>query len=168
MLSKPTSSDLIEGVIMSLQNDILPDVGSERGQVLVVMMQGVLQNVRQRIEVEQQYMAEEHNQVVALFRKVAQTLGETPGADADRIRQRAATLGARPSMPELPAFADLNSAYRDVSEGLVETVRDLDALIRSGNPAAELALTAVRAYLGERSVREFAVTVVGAGMVGRG
>lgn len=168
MFSKPTSSDLLEGVIVSLQNDVLPAVASERVQVLVVIMQGVIQNVRQRIEVEQQHMAAEHNEMTALFREMAAALGETPGPEADRVRGRADTLGGRPAMPGVPAFAELNGAYAALSEGLVETMRDLDALIRGGNPAATRALDLMRAYLGRRIVADLSVNLVGAGMVGRG
>ncbi len=168
MLTKPTSSDMIEGVMIALAKDVLPDLTSERAQVVVVMAQGVLQAVRQRIEVEQQAMAAEHNDMTALFREMAAALGETPGAEADRMRARARDLGARADLPEVPSFATINTSYRELSLGLVDSMRDLDSLIRAGNPGAGKALTKARAYLGKRMAGDFATNVAGVGMAGRG
>ena len=168
MLTKPTSSDMIEGVMTALAKDVLPELASERAQVVVIMAQGVLQAVRQRIEVEQQAMAAEHNEMTALFREMAAALGETPGAEADRMRGRARDLGTRPDMPEVPSFATINGSYRELSLGLVDTMRDLDTLIGAGNSGAEKALAKARAYLGKRAAGDFATNVAGVGMAGRG
>ncbi|MBI5948299.1 MAG: hypothetical protein HY875_09185 [Chloroflexi bacterium] len=168
MLTKPTSSDMIEGVMTALAKDVLPELTSERAQVVVIMAQGVLQAVRQRIEVEQQAMAAEHNDMTALFREMAAALGETPGAEADRMRARARELGGQDDMPQVPSFATINGSYRELSQGLVDSMPDLDALIRAGNPGAEKALAKAREYMGKRVAGDFATNVAGVGMAGRG
>jgi hypothetical protein len=167
MLTRPSACDLIEAVVVSLSNDVLPSVNSEKAQVVVVMMQAVLQTVMQRIPVEQQIMAAEQNQMTALFRDMAGLLGSAAGPEADRIRQRGNDLGSRPDL-QVPAYEDNAGGYRLLSQGLVEALEDLDALIRGGNKDAEAALPRMREYLGPRVATEFATNVAGAGMAGRG
>ena len=55
------------------------------------MMQSILQGIRQLLPVYDQYLAEEHNQMMGVLRDVAATIGDSPGAAADRIHDRAAT-----------------------------------------------------------------------------
>jgi hypothetical protein len=68
----------------------------------------------------------------------------------------------------MPSWAELSGVYNELSQALVETLTDLDTLIRAGNPAAEQALLRVREHLGPRTAREFGTYMVSAGMVGRG
>ena len=168
MFTKPSPADMIDGVIASLNRDIMPELTSQKAVVAVIMMQTLLEGVKQRIPVELQLMATEHNQMVALCRQMAVTIGDSAGPAADRMRKRAATLGARAELPPVPAYEELMATYREFSEGLIETLDDLDTLIQAGNARAEAALQELRTYLGTRSVSELTTYMVGAGMAGRG
>jgi hypothetical protein len=86
----------------------------------------------------------------------------------DAIRQRASTLGAAPDYAPLPDLAAAAAGHRALSQGIVDTLIDLDLLQRSGIPAADQALMLVRTHLGGRAVRDVQTLVVGAGMLGRG
>jgi hypothetical protein len=160
--------DLLEGVIIALQNDILPELTSQRAQVAAVMMQAVLQQVRQTIPAEQQIMALEHNEIAATYRDMAAILGTTAGPEADRIRALATTLGAHADIPVPLPYNDIRATYNEMSHGLVDTVRDLDVLIREGSGAAEDALLRMRVTMGARIARDFSTMFLGAGMAGRG
>ncbi len=167
MLTKPSAADLVEAVIISLSNDVLPNLTSEKAQVAVVMMQGILQTVIQRIPVEQQIMAAEQRQMTAVFRDMAALIGPATGPEADRIRERGRDFGSRPDLSITP-YEENAGGYRTLGQGLVDTLDDLDVLIRSGNKDAEAALLRMREYLGPRVATEFATNVAGVGMAGRG
>lgn len=167
MLTHPSSDELLEGCIISLQNDILPYLANEHAQVCAVMMQALLQCARQRIPVEQQIMAAEHNQLISLFRDLA-PLANAESESGKRLRERAQSCGSREELAVPPAFDDVVSRYRDLSQAVVETLDDLDTLISEGDQSAQEALLRVRTYLGQRTATDFATLVVGAGMAGRG
>jgi hypothetical protein len=168
MYTKPSAGDMIDGVLSTLMRDVLPELTSQKAVVAVVMAQALLENVKQRIPVEQQIMAAEHNQMVELFGRMAATAGGGDSPEAARIRDRGATLGQRQPVAAIPAYAELQDSYRELSDGLVDTLRDLDVLITAGSAAAEAALQDMRAYLGPRTVADFTTYFVGAGMAGRG
>lgn len=168
MYTSPSIADVIDGVIASLNRDVIPELQSQKAVVAVIMMQTLLEGVKQRVPVEQQTMAAEHNQMTAVFRQMAQTIDGAAGPEADRVRERATTFGAYADLPQLPAFDDLTRAYRELSQGLVDSLEDLDVLIRNGNEEAETALQQMRTYLGPRTVADFTTYFVGAGMAGRG
>jgi hypothetical protein len=167
MFTHPSSDELLEGCIISLQNDILPNLANQHAQVCAVMMQALLQCVRQRIPVEQQIMAAEHNQMTALFRGL-RTLANGDSKAGVRLRERAEACGAQEDVPVPPAFDEVVSRYRELSQAMVETIDDLDELIREGDESAQEALLQVRAYLGARTATDFGTLVIGAGMAGRG
>jgi hypothetical protein len=167
MFTRPSSDDLLEGCIISLQNDILPNLANEHAQVCAVMMQALLQCVRQRLPVEQQIMAAEHNQITALFREIG-PLATGESEAAARLRERAASCGSHDDLPVPPAFDEVVTRYRDLSQALVETMDDLDTLLDEGEANAQEALQRVRTYLGARTAADFGTLVVGAGMAGRG
>jgi hypothetical protein len=167
MYSRPSIDDVLDAVSVSLMNDVMPNVTSEKAQTAVVMMQALLQQAKQVVHVEQQIMAAEHNEMTAALRDIGAIIGESAGAEADRIRGRAQQLGAIPDLAPLPAWEDLNGAYHKLSQALVDTIDDLDGLIRAGNPVGEQALLRLREHLGPRTAREFATYTVGAGMAGR-
>jgi soluble cytochrome b562 len=168
MYTLPSAEDLIEGVMISLQRDVMPELQSQKAQVAVLMMQALLQSARQAIPVQQQIMAAEHNEMTAALRDIAAIIADSAGPEATRIRDRAKTLGQRDDLPAIPAYEELATAYRQLSQSLVDTLDDLDILVREGNTAAEAALTRLRQHLGPRTAREFGTYVVGAGMAGRG
>lgn len=167
MLTHPSSDELLEGCIISIQNDILPNLANQHAQVSAVMMQALLQCVRQRLPVEQQVMAAEHNQMIALFRDLG-TLANAESEAGKRLRDRAQSCGASENLPVPPAFDEVVSRYRELSQAVVDTLDDLDALISEGDTSAQEALLKVRTYLGQRTATDFATLVVGAGMAGRG
>ncbi|MGE5596383.1 MAG: hypothetical protein ACM3S1_10175 [Hyphomicrobiales bacterium] len=168
MYVSPSVDDVLEGVIAALQTDVLPECTSEKSQLTVVMAQAVLTMLRQMVPVQQQYMAQEHNEMAATHRDIAAIIGDTPGPEADRIRERAEKYGSRPDFPAIPPFEAIAEGHRELTQGLVDTVRDLDTLIRAGNPKAEEALLRFRAAMGPRIARDFGTMVIGAGMAGRG
>lgn len=167
MFTHPSSDELLEGCIISLQKDILPNLANEHAQVCAVMMQALLQCVRQRVPVEQQIMAAEHNQLIGLFRDL-EPLANAESEAGKRLRERAHSCASRDELPTPPAFDDVCARYRDLSQAVVETLDDLDALISEGDQSAQEALLKVRTYLGQRTATDFATLVVGAGMAGRG
>lgn len=168
MYTTPSVQDMIEGIIVSLNNDILPELRSQKAQTCAVMMQTLLQCIGQLAPVQQQLMAAEHNAMTATLRDVAAIVGESSGAAADRLRQRAATLGARPDTAPIPSYDAIATDHRELSQGLVETLEDLDELIRCGNGVAEAALLRLREHLGPRTAQEYGTFIVGQGMAGRG
>ncbi|MEX0781059.1 MAG: hypothetical protein WD557_00295 [Dehalococcoidia bacterium] len=168
MYTKPTIDHFLDAVSVCLANDIMPDLQGEKAQVSLAMAQQLLQCAKQIAHVEQQIMAAEHNEMAAMFRDVGAIVGESAGPEADRIRARSQGLGGKDDIPALPAWEELSAAYTELSEGIISTLDDLDALITAGNPAANEALQRVRTHLGARTAREFGTYIVGAGMVGRG
>ena len=95
-------------------------------------------------------------------------LGDVGGDAADRVRERAATLGTR---AELPAPFDRDAAFTahdELGRAIEATFYDLDELQRAGIGSADEALQVVRAHLGPRFVRDAETVVVGEGFVGRG
>lgn len=168
MFSRPGPDDLLEGVMVALQEHVLPECTSAKAQLSVVMAQALLQMARQVIPVQQQYMVEEANAYSAALRDMAKLLGDATGPEADRIRERAAGAGARPSLQQPPPWEEIVAAHDSVKQALVENVRDLDPLIRQGNLGAEQALLRMREVMGPFLARDFGTMVIGAGMAGRG
>ena len=141
MYTTPSIADMVEGIIVSLNADILPELQSQKAQTCAIMMQTLLQCIAQLAPVQQQLMAAEHNEMTAALRDVAAIVGESSGAEAERIRQRAQTLGARPDTAPIPSYDEIATDHRELSQGLIETLDDLDGLIRGGNSTGEAALT---------------------------
>lgn len=168
MYVKPSVGDFLDAVSVTLAKEIGPELQTEKAQITLAMIQTILQCAKQIAHAEQQIMASEHNEMTELFRDVGAIVGESSGADADRLRSRARDLGSREDLAPIPSWEDLSGAYNELSAAVVSTLEDVDGLMRGGNPAGEEALTRVRAHLGPRTAREFATYMVGAGMVGRG
>jgi len=168
MYTTPSIGDMVEGILVSLNNDIVLELHSAKAQTCAVMMQTLLQCIAQLAPVQQQLMAAEHNEMTATFRDVAAIVGESSGAGADRIRERAQTLGALPDTAPIPSYEEIATDHRDLSQGLIATLDDLDELIRAGNTTGEAALQRLRQHLGPRTLQEYGTFVVGQGMAGRG
>lgn len=169
MLTKPTAAELIESVKVSLMKEILPELQTDHARVLLFMMQTLLTPVQRRVPLEQQYMADECNRMTALLRDAAQSVAGASGQPAARLRDVAASLGERSEYAPLPAFAALNSDYRERSEALTDAIEQLNALDGAGNEAAHASLERVRAYLSLRAARDMeAHFAMDAGLVGRG
>jgi hypothetical protein len=168
MLPTPSLDDIIEGVQYSLQADILPAIDNPKAQAMLSISLGVLQMVRQMLPVYDQNMIREHNDMARVHRDVAAMMARTAGPAADRLRARGADLGARTDYPEPIDRDEVREAHILMTNGLVDSMRDLDVLQRQGDEAAERALGIIRAHLGPRTMSDVATHVVGAGMVGRG
>jgi len=168
MYTTPSIQDMVEGIVVSLNADILPELQSQKAQTCAIMMQTLLQCIAQLAPVQQQLMAAEHNEMTATLRDVAAIVGESGGPEAERIRERAQTLGARPDTAPIPSYDEIATDHRELSQGLIETLDDLDGLIRGGNSTGEAALARLRQHLGPRTMQEYGTFVVGQGMAGRG
>jgi len=167
-MTNPTIDDLLEGVIVSLQNEIMPFVSSPKAQAMCQMMQSLVQEVRQALPVYDTYIAQEHNEMTQVLCDVAAALGDTTGPEADRIRARAATLGALANVP-MPADREpIRAAHRELGYALQDCMTDLDVLQRAGSTRADTALQSIRAHIMPRIVRDVETLTVGAGMAGRG
>lgn len=170
MNTQPGPDGLLEGVIIGLEQEVLPFVSSEKAYATVAMMQSILQAVRQMLPVYDSYLVDEHNSMTATLRNAAAALDGVVGPEADRIRERAATLG---QLPDLPAPADreaLIDAHTRLGRALEASILDLDTIQRQPDTAeaGDRSLMAIRAHLAPRVARDTAVISVSAGMIGRG
>ena len=167
-MTNPTLDDLLEGLIVSLENEIMPHVGSPKAYTMCQMVQSLIQEVRQAMPVYDTYIAQEHNQMTQVLRDVAAALGDTTGPEADRIRTRATTLGTKADVP-MPADQEpIRAAHQKLGYALQDCITDLDVLQRAGNTRADTALQSIRAHLLPRIVRDVATLTMAGGMAGRG
>jgi hypothetical protein len=103
-----------------------------------------------------------------VLRDVASAIDESSGAAADRIRERAATLGQVDEIP-IPIGRDvLMAAHRQLGFAIQESMIDLDELQRAGDVAADAGLDAIRGHLGPRIARDVQTFLVGDALLGRG
>jgi hypothetical protein len=171
MNANPGIDGLIEGVIIGIGNELMPYLSNERAQATAAMMQSILQAVRQLVPAFATCLIEEHNDMTATLRTMAQLLHDVSGPEADRIRERAATLGQLPDLPVPPEMIEIESAHTDLGRALEASISDLDVLQRAGGQdatAADAALTALRTHLAPRYLRDFQLLSVSGGMLGRG
>ena len=167
-MTNPTLDDLLEGLIVSLQNEIMPHVSSPKAHVMCQMVQSLIQEVRQVLPVYDTYIAQEHNEMTQVLRDVAAALGDSTGPEADRIRTRVTTLGALANVP-MPANQEpIRAAHRELSFALQDCITDLDVLQRAGNTRADTALQSIRAHILPRIVRDVETLTIAGGMAGRG
>lgn len=168
MLTNPTAAELIESVKVSLMAEIMPELQTDRARVLLMMMQTLLTSVQRRVPLEQQYMADECNQMQKLLRQAAAAIaGQSDEAAA--LHALTAELGERPEYAPLPSFAELNAQYRAISTAFTAALDPLNALAANGDEAASASLTRFRAYLNLRTMRDMqAHFAMDAGLVGRG
>jgi hypothetical protein len=168
MMTNPTLDDLLEGLIVSLQNEIMPHVSSPKAHVMCQMVQSLIQEVRQALPVYDIYIAEEHNGMIQVLRDVAAALGDSTGPEADRIRARASTLGALADVPMPADQKPIRAAHRELGYALQDCITDLDVLQRAGNTRADTALQSIRAHIMPRIVRDVETLTIAGGMAGRG
>lgn len=171
MNTSPGIDGMIEGVIFGLANEVMPFVSNERAAATVAMMQSILQAVRQTLPIYDAAMIEEHNAMTATLRSMAEKLDGVAGPEADRLRERAATLGQRADYPAPPDRAEVARAHTELGRALESSIADLDVIQRSATPdasSADQALGVIRAHLAPRYLRDFQAVTVGAGFLGRG
>jgi len=167
MNTTPSIDELLEGLIFALSDEILPYLNNEKSQATAVMMQSVIQEIRQLLPVFDAYVAQEHNEMTKVLRDVASFVSDIDSDAALRISERSSTLGAVADVP-VPENNDVNSAHRVLGFALQDTLRDLDELQRKGFTVADDALDTVRSYLYPTFVRYANTISVEGGMVGRG
>jgi hypothetical protein len=168
MNTSPSIDQMLEGVLISLSTDILPNVVNPKAAATAQMMQSVIQGIRQLLPVYDQYIAEEHNQMMEVLRDVAAAIASSEGPAADRIRERAATLGAGDEIPIPPDRAEVMAAHRELGFALQATMVDLDELQRVGDADADAGLDIVRGHMGPRVMRDVQTFLVGNALLGRG
>jgi hypothetical protein len=76
MNTTPSIDELLEGLIFALSDEILPYLTNEKSQATAVMMQSVIQEIRQMLPVFDVCIAEEHNQMTKVLRDVAALASE--------------------------------------------------------------------------------------------
>lgn len=168
MNTAPSIDDILEGLIIAIADDIIPDLTSLKAHATAQMMQAMLQGLRQVLPVYETYLVDEHNDMTRVLRDVAATIADTSGPAADRIRERATTMGTWADRPAPADCDELTAAHRSLGDALATTMVDLDELQRDGCTAADDALGIVRGHLGPRYLRDTLTFAVGGGMVGRG
>ena len=136
MNTTPSIDDLLEGLIFALSDEILPYLTNEKSQATAVMMQSVIQEIRQMLPVFDVCIAEEHNQMTKVLRDVASLVGGMNSDAATRISERGTTLGAVADV-SVPEKKDVAGAHRALGFALQETLRDLDELQRKGFTVAD-------------------------------
>ena len=168
MITSPSIDDMIEGVIIAIGNEMLPYLDNERAQATAVMAQSVLQGVRQLLEVQDEHLALDHNEMTAALRGAAEALGDVEGSVADRVRGRAATLGAAPDVGPPPDREAIIEQHRALGSAMEACLIDLDELQREGVKSADAAVDALRTAMAARYQRYVPAVMVGEGMIGRG
>jgi hypothetical protein len=159
---------MLEGVLISISTDIIPNVVNPKAHASAQMMQSIIQGIRQILPVYDQYLAEEHNQMLVVLRDVAAVIGATDGPAADRIRARAASFGNKAEVP-IPLDRDVvMAAHRELGFALQETMIDLDELQRADDANASAGLDLVREHMGPRIMRDVQTVLVGDALLGRG
>lgn len=168
MITTPTIDDLLEGVIMALETDVMPAIDQPKAQATVQMMQSLLQGIRQILPEYEATLVREHNEMNAALRDAAAALAGVGGPEADRLRARAEGLGAEPDLPALPDKEEIRAAHRARTEAVRDCLYDLDALQREGVSEADDSLTALRAMLTPQYLNYMGTFPMAGGMLGRG
>ena len=171
MNTNPGMDGILEGVIVGIANELLPLLSNEKAVATAMMMQSILQGVRQTIPVYDASLILEHNEMTATLRNAAAALDGVAGEEAARIRERGATLGAWADLPTPPDSAEVARAYTELGRALESSIADIDVIQRAGGTdatAADAALLAVRSHLGPRYLRDFSTFTIAGGFVGRG
>lgn len=167
MNTSPSNDDLIEGVILALGDEIAPHLSNPKALATIQMIQSLLQGVRQTLPVMDRYLVDEHNDMITTLREAGEALGDAEGPAADRVRQRAADLGQRASIPAPPDGAEVAASHHELSSAIEANFRDLDELQRAGVASADAAVQVLRAHLTPRYLRQVEAFTVGEGFVGR-
>ena len=79
MNTTPTIDDILEGLIVGLQNEIIPHLSNAKSVATAMMMQSLLQQVRQVLPMMDASLAHEHNEMTRTLRETAALLGDVSG-----------------------------------------------------------------------------------------
>ena len=99
MITSPTIDQILEGVLIAIDDEIMPSLANPKAQATAQMMQSLIQGVRQMLPVMDAQIVDEHNGMIRALAETAAALGDVPGDAADRLRERAATLGQWDALP---------------------------------------------------------------------
>lgn len=168
MNTTPTIDDILEGLIVALNNEIIPHLSNAKSVATAMMMQSLIQQVRQVMPMLDASIAKEHNEMTRTLRDVAELLGNVEGPEADRIRERASSLGSIADVAIPADQAPVHQAHALLGYGLQDTITDLDVLQRAGHATADAALQRVREFLMPTILQNIAAISIGGGMIGRG
>ena len=168
MITSPTIDDMLEGVILAVETDILPHLADAKAQASAQMMQSLLQGVRQLLPVYESSLVEEHNAMNAALRDAAAALADVSGPEADRMRERAASLGAADDLPAPADPEQTRLAHVAPATAVRDCLYDLDVMQRAGIQAADESLTILRAMLTPQYLHYMATFPMQGGMLGRG
>lgn len=168
MNTSPSIDSILEGLIMAIDDEIVPALANPKAHATAQMMQSLLQGLRQTLPVLDASLVDEHNDMIRTLREAADALGDIDNPAADRVRDRGATLGQRAPLPAPLDRAKLTDAHTELGRAIEASFLDLDELQRAGIPSADDAVQVLRAHLGPRYVNEAATIMVGEGMLGRG
>jgi hypothetical protein len=168
VIVSPSIDQILEGLLIAIDDEIMPSLLNPKAQATAQMMQSLIQGVRQMLPEMDEQLVDEHNDMIRTLADTATALGDATGAEAERIRDRAATLGQWDPVPELPDRAAIVAAHLELGRAIEATFLDLDELQRAGVASSDDALQVVRAHLAPRYIRDAETIVVGDGFVGRG
>jgi hypothetical protein len=168
MNTSPSIDQILEGVLIAIDDEIVPALNNPKAHATAQMMQSLIQSVRQMLPVLDDQLVDEHNDMIRVLAETATVLGDVTGDGADRIRERAATLGQWDDLPAPPDREAIIAAHTELGRALEATLLDLDELQRAGVVSADEAVQVVRGHLGPRYVRDAETIMVGEGFVGRG
>ena len=168
MITSPTIDDLLEGVILALDTDVMPALDQPKAQASVQMMQSLLQGVRQLLPIYESSLVNEHNEMNAALRDAAAQLEGVDGAEADRMRERAASLGGAEDLPPPADVEAIRAAHRARAEAVRDAIIDLDVLQRNGVEQADESLATLRTMLTPHYLTYMGTFPMQGGMLGRG
>jgi hypothetical protein len=155
MYTNPSASHMIEAVMAEIKREILPQLQQGKAKLSAELCLAILQCVANRVPVEQQLCVQECKEMRELFRELAQMFEGENHRAAIRLRERAQEAQDKGLFNGMPNHPEIVAAHRALSDGLVHTLDDLDALIAAGSKRAPAALEHLRAYLGMRAGRDF-------------
>ena len=138
MNTSPSIDDLLAGVIQALGDEVLPALTDAKAQATAAMSQSLLQTVRQLLPVFDQWLVEEHNEMIQVLQDAAAALAGVEADAAQRITALAASEGARDEIPAPPDRDTVIAGHRALTTALGDVVRDLDELQRAGVDQADL------------------------------
>jgi hypothetical protein len=167
MNTSPSIDSILEGVIMTIDDEIIPALDNPKAHASAQMIQSLLQGLRQTLPVFDASLVDEHNDMIRTLRDAAAALGDAAGSAADRVRERAQTFGSWSELPAPSDRDDVVAAHTELGRAIEASFLDLDELQRAGVAAADDAVQVIRTHLGPRYVREAATIMVGEGMLGR-
>ena len=128
MNSSPSIDQMLAGVLIAIDDEILPALNNPKAQATAQMMQSLIQGVRQMLPVIDEQLVEEHNDMIRTLRDTAAALGDAHGEPADRVRERAATFGAWDDLPAPPDDDVVTAAHTELGRAIEATFFDLDEL----------------------------------------